>query len=90
MYSGAGLSGAVYICELDTAQAELILSVQSRLWMISLVCLMAAMALTVVFSHALTARITRLAQAMRVVRGGDYEHRRATTSSPSSPRNSTT
>ena len=75
VYSGAGLSGAVYICELDTAQAELILSVQSRLWMISLVCLMAAMALTVVFSRALTARITRLAQAMRVVRGGDYEHR---------------
>ena len=33
------------------------------------------MALTVVFSRALTARITRLAQAMRVVRGGDYEHR---------------
>ena len=75
VYSGAGLSGAVYICEQDTAQAELILSVQSRLWMISLVCLMAAMALTVVFSRALTSRITRLAEAMRVVRGGDYAHR---------------
>lgn len=75
VYSSRGLSGAVYICERDESQAELIISVQSRLWMISLVCLAAAMALTVVFSRALTARITRLAEAMRVVRGGDYAHR---------------
>ena len=35
----------------------------------------AALALTVIFSRALTRRITRLAEAIRVVRGGDYAHR---------------
>ena len=42
---------------------------------ISVAASFAALALTVIFSRALTRRITRLAEAIRVVRGGDYAHR---------------
>ena len=73
--AGGVTLGAVYVQEYDTAQAELILSIQNRLVTISIAASFAALALTVVFSRALTRRITRLAEAIRVVRGGDYAHR---------------
>ena len=73
--AGGVTLGAVYVQEHDTAQAELILSIQNRLVTISIAASVAALALTVVFSRALTRRITRLAEAIRVVRGGDYAHR---------------
>ena len=73
--AGGVTLGAVYVQEYDTAQAELILSIQNRLVTISIAASVAALALTVVFSRALTRRITRLAEAIRVVRGGDYAHR---------------
>lgn len=67
--------GAVCVYEYDEAQAELILSILNRMVGISIAASAAALALTVIFSRALTGRITRLAEAIRVVRGGDYEHR---------------
>lgn len=73
--AGGVTIGAVYVREYDTAQAELILSIQNRLVTISIAASFAALALTVIFSRALTRRITRLAEAIRVVRGGDYAHR---------------
>ena len=73
--SGGVTLGAVCVYEYDEAQAELILSILNRLVTISIGASAVALALTVVFSRALTGRITRLAEAIRVVRGGDYEHR---------------
>lgn len=73
---GGGVTlGAVCVYEYDEAQAELILSILSRMVSISAGASAAALLLTVIFSRALTGRITRLAEAIRVVRGGDYEHR---------------
>ncbi len=73
--SGGVTLGAVCVYEYDEAQAELILSILNRMVGISITASAAALALTVIFSRALTGRITRLAEAIRVVRGGDYEHR---------------
>lgn len=73
---GGGVTlGAVCVYEYDEAQAELILSILNRMVSISAGASAAALLLTVIFSRALTGRITRLAEAIRVVRGGDYEHR---------------
>ncbi len=73
--NGGLILGTVCVYEYDEAQAELLLSILNRMVGISLAVSAAALALTVVFSRALTGRITRLAEAIRVVRGGDYEHR---------------
>ena len=73
--AGGVTLGAVCVREYDEVQAELILSFQNRLVTISVAASFAALALTVIFSRALTRRITRLAEAIRVVRGGDYAHR---------------
>ena len=73
--SGGVTLGVVCAYEYDEAQAELILSILNRMVSISIAASAAALALTVIFSRALTGRITRLAEAIRVVRGGDYEHR---------------
>ena len=67
--------GAVYLCERDTEQAEILLAFRDRLATVSIVALMAALGLTIVFTRRLTGRITRLSQAVRTVREGDYAHR---------------
>lgn len=67
--------GAVYLCERDTEQAEIILAFRDRLVTVSAVALAAALGLTIVFTRRLTVRITRLSQAVRTVREGDYAHR---------------
>ena len=72
---GGGILGAVYLCELDTEQAEILLAFRDRLGAVSAVALAAALALTVMFTRRLTLRITRLSQAVRTVREGDYAHR---------------
>lgn len=67
--------GAVYLTEVDPDSASLIVSIQERLLIISLVVCAAVFALAVIFSRAFTARITRLSQAIAVVSSGNYEHR---------------
>ena len=73
--NGGVTIGGVYISEYDQNQAELILSIQSQLRTISVAACAVAFALTVLFSRALTQRIRQLAEAIQVVRGGDYAHR---------------
>ncbi len=67
--------GAVYICERDTEQADIILAFRDRLATVSLVAFALACALTYVFTQRFTTRITRLSQAIRTVREGDYAQR---------------
>lgn len=67
--------GAVYLCELDSEQADILLSFRDRMSTVSVVALAAALGLTIVFTRRLTLRITRLSQAVRTVREGDYAHR---------------
>ena len=67
--------GAVYLFERDSDQAALIDSIQVRLRRISLVVGAVTLLLIVLFSGALTRRITALVKGMRIVREGDYAYR---------------
>ncbi|NCB52574.1 MAG: HAMP domain-containing histidine kinase [Clostridia bacterium] len=67
--------GAVYLCEYDADQAALIMSIQNIMSGISIAVCIVALLLTFIFSRTLTARITHLAQAIQVVRSGNYSHR---------------
>ena len=72
---GGAVLGAVYLCERDTAQADIILAFRDRLGTVSLLACALAFALTFVFTRRFTVRITRLSEAVRTVREGDYAHR---------------
>lgn len=67
--------GCVYLCQRDSQQAELIAEIQGRLRNISLVAGALALLAIILFTKALTRRITGLVRAMRVVREGRYEYR---------------
>ncbi len=67
--------GAVYLFERDTEQADILLAFRDRLGTVSVVAFALACALTFVFTRRFTARITRLSQAIRTVREGDYAQR---------------
>ena len=67
--------GSVYLSEVDAGQAEIILAFRDRLFAVSVVALAAAIALTLVFTLRLTRRITRLSEAVRTVREGNYAQR---------------
>ncbi|MBP8640881.1 MAG: HAMP domain-containing histidine kinase [Oscillospiraceae bacterium] len=71
---GPIIVGAVYLYEYDSAQAELIMSIQKNLRNITLILGFAAIVLMFIFSRALTLRITELVRATRVVSEGDYEY----------------
>jgi len=74
VYRGMTL-GAVYVDEYDADQGQLLVNIQRTLRNISLVIAAAAVALSLVFSKALTARIAQLLEAIRTVREGEYGHR---------------
>ena len=67
--------GGVYISEVDTGQAALIDSIQSRMRTISVIAGVVALAVVIVFSRALTRRLRDLVKGMRIVREGDYDYR---------------
>ena len=67
--------GAVYLCELDTEQAEIILAFRDRMSGMSLIVFALACAVTFIFTRRFTERIKRLGDAVRTVREGDYAHR---------------
>lgn len=67
--------GAVYIYEVDTEQAALLLGMQSNLRSISLVICGLVLVMSLLFSKALTARTGTLLRAIRIVREGEYNHR---------------
>ena len=78
MYDQGRTVGAVYISEYDTKQAEMILSIQSRIRAISFIIAIAAVLVTIVFSDVLLHRMQELVDSMRIVASGDYEHRLVT------------
>ncbi len=67
--------GAVYLCERDTEQADIILAFRDRLSTMSVIVFALACAVTYFFTRRFTRRITRLSEAVRTVREGDYAHR---------------
>lgn len=67
--------GAVYLYEYDSAQAELIISIQKNLRNITFILGLVAVILMFIFSRALTRRITALVHATRTVSEGNYDTR---------------
>lgn len=72
-----GSRGAVYLFERDTERAALMMTVQSRIRVTSLSIAGLAIVLVLGFSELLLRRIRELVKSMRIVAGGDYEHRLA-------------
>ena len=69
--------GVVYLCENDTEHAGLILGVQNRIMVVSLVIAGLSLALVLLFSEVLLRRVGELVRSMRIVAAGDYAHRLA-------------
>ncbi|MBR4473308.1 MAG: HAMP domain-containing protein [Oscillospiraceae bacterium] len=67
--------GAVSLYETDTERADIILSIQHRFAILSMLIGAAALILAVLFSWIVLRRLTRLAGSMHTVAGGDYTHR---------------
>ena len=75
--SQGGTIGAVYLSETDTERAGIILDVQSRIMIVSLIIAGLSLALVILFSTVLLRRVGELVRSMRIVAGGDYDHRLA-------------
>lgn len=73
--NGGVTTGAVYLYEYDSEQAQLISEIQRNLRNITVILGIIAIALLFIFSRALAQRITELVEATRIVSGGDYDHR---------------
>ena len=75
VYRDGAMLGAVYLCERDAEQAEILIAFRDRLATVSALALALALAITIIFTRRLTGRITRLSQAVRTVREGNYAQR---------------
>ncbi|NLV85962.1 MAG: HAMP domain-containing protein [Clostridiales bacterium] len=73
--NGGNTTGAVYLYEYDSSQAQLIGGIQTNLRSISTILSIAAIILMMIFSRALTLRITELVKATKIVSEGNYDHR---------------
>lgn len=72
--NGGVTTGAVYLYEYDSQQAQLISEIQSDLLNIAVILGIVAVGLLLVFSRALTLRITELVEATQLVSAGDYDY----------------
>lgn len=72
---GGDISGVVYLCEYDGERAEIIMAVQSRVSIISVVIAVAALLLAGTFVLLIMRRIRGLVKSMQVVADGDYNYR---------------
>ncbi|MCR5663498.1 MAG: HAMP domain-containing histidine kinase [Oscillospiraceae bacterium] len=72
-----GSAGALYLYEKDTERAGLIVTLQERIRVISLVIAGLAVVLVLSFSELLLRRVRELVRSMRIVAAGDYSHRLA-------------
>jgi len=67
--------GAIYLYEADQTQGALLRALQQNLRTISLVIALVTLLMSAFFSRMLTARITALLRAIRIVGEGEYGHR---------------
>ncbi len=77
-YQGS-IIGAVALLEQDTERAEIILSIQHRITILSLVIGTLALLLAVVYSWLILRRFYQLSDSMRIVASGNYAYRHEVT-----------
>jgi len=69
------LIGCVYMMELDMEQGALIQSLESNIFVITLVLELAVIIFSLSFSSAFSNRLRRIMASMRIIREGDYTHK---------------
>ena len=69
------LTGAVYLCEYDAQRAEILLALQGRIRLLSLIIGVVALVMALFFAFILMKRIRALVRSMRIVADGDYKYR---------------
>ncbi|MGE4354648.1 MAG: sensor histidine kinase [Oscillospiraceae bacterium] len=74
VYQGTVI-GAVYLYDYDTEQSEFISGIQATMFQMSIFLALISLVLILIFSRALTKRISYLVQAINIVREGDYNYR---------------
>ncbi len=67
--------GCVYMMEYDHEQAQLIKSLQSNIFTITLVLELAVIIFSLIFSTVYSSRLRRIMASMRIIREGDYTHK---------------
>ncbi len=72
--SGGAVIGAVYLSEYDSEQSSLISGISSTMFRLSILLSLVSLVLILVFSSALTRRISDLVRAVNIVREGDYDY----------------
>ncbi len=75
--SQGALTGAVYLSEYDAERAEILLTLQGRIRILSLIIGVVALVLALVFLFILMQRIRALVRSMHIVAEGDYTYRHA-------------
>ena len=69
------LAGAVYIMEYDSAQGQLIKSLQMNLLTITVVLELVLTLFSLAFSRAFSSRMRKIISSIQIIREGDYTHK---------------
>ncbi len=75
MSSQGRITGVVYLHEYDAERAQIILTIQNHIRIISLILGAAALVTVMVYATAMMRRLQELARSMHLVAAGDYSHR---------------
>lgn len=67
--------GCVYMMEYDTAQGNLIKSLQSTVLQITLILEVVVILFSLIFSKVYSRRISKIMTSMRIIQKGDYSHK---------------
>ncbi len=67
--------GCVYMMEYDAEQGQLIRSLQSNMFTITIVLVLAVIVFSIIFSTIYSSRLRRILASMRIIREGDYTHK---------------
>lgn len=69
------ITGALYLHELDAERGKIIDDLQAQIRTVSIVIVIAALAVAVVYSTLVIRKLQLLSESMRIVAGGNYSHR---------------
>ena len=69
------ITGCVYIAEFDSAQGQLILSLQRNILSVTLILELVLILFSLVFANAFSGRIRKIQNSMHIIRNGDYTHK---------------
>lgn len=69
------ITGSLYIREYDTEQASIILKIQARIRVLTIIICVVSLVVASLFASILLRRLNELTDSMRIVADGNYKHR---------------